>query len=491
MSRELILPAIRLDVPPRPVGKQVAALAERSTEQWTTSPLAWATQLVTRLAVAQVLAARLRPGPGRVETDALPTDPEQVTLAQLATLFRPHVGLSGQAFQLALLEAVNSGVPAAVDPVHEGLRRVGVTGREPLRMVALGLDKLPPRARASFWATARSSTTVTAVVDALAGGRRGDGRSHDVSGLDRGELARADALLLGGGRMTPVVLSTRPQDGAASWLSVPLSVTRARRSQTRDPQRQGGERAERGVEVTVRGEGWLEVFDTALDAVGSAMQQIDQGGRPRGRAPEQVDGLATRLVSAKDRTVADVCGSLRAIDPFALEMFDHQVTTSAVPVAVPAVEDDLFVQLWLPTSALAGPLFTGAPDLFLGGAPEIRGQVGKPAGRPGGGSPSGRRPGGEARRPRPEGQGEQSGGQPGGRRRKPRPARNGPVPDAPAPPATPATPETPETPETPVTPAPGPPALAPVAPAAPAHEPTPAPERTPATPTPDGSTSAG
>src|SRR5438128_326760 len=99
VSRELILPALRLDVPPRPSKQQLTALAERSAGQWTTGPLAWATQQVVRLAVAAALQARLAPGPGRAGEDAVPTDPEKVTLARLATLFRPHVGLAAQAFE--------------------------------------------------------------------------------------------------------------------------------------------------------------------------------------------------------------------------------------------------------------------------------------------------------------------------------------------------------------------------------------------------------
>ena len=106
------------------------------------------------------------------------------------------------------------------------------------------------------------------------------------------------------------------------------------------------------------------------------MRQIDGAGRGPGRNSALADALSQRLVAAKDRTVADVCASLRAIDPLALEMFDHQVTTTVVRVAVPVVEDDAFLQLWMPTSALAGPLFVGAADLFIGAGSDVR--VGKP-----------------------------------------------------------------------------------------------------------------
>ncbi|WP_205473250.1 hypothetical protein [Nocardioides sp. SYSU D00038] len=416
-SRELVLPSLRLDLPPRPSKEQVQALAEQHPDEWATSPRAWVTQQVTRLAVAELLRARLlQTGPGR-DQHPIPPDPEQVTLAQLATLFRPHVRLTDQAFELALVEAANAGVPAAVEPLREGLRRVGVTGREPLRVVALGLDKLPPRAAPSFWGAVRTSPAVTAVVDALAGGR-----AADLSGLDRSQLGRADLLVVGGGRITPVALAARSQEQGSSWLTVPLSVGR-------DTGRSGGRpgRAEPRpgtVEVGLRGGAWTEVFEAALDAVGSAMRQIDQGGQPRGRTSELAEALAARLVAARDRTVADVCSSLRAVGELATGMFDHQVGTTPVPVAVPVVDDDLFVQLWLPTSSLAGPLVTGSADLFLGGAPTYRGQAGRPSGGQAGQRP-GRKSGPGQGRKRPGGPDQSSADQPAGRADEPRSGRSG------------------------------------------------------------------
>ncbi len=152
---------------------------------------------------------------------------------------------------------------------------------------------------------------------------------------------------------------------------MPLTVTRGH----------AGAGARSGsTEVSLNGGGWHAVFDAALSGVGAAMQRIDLGGSPRGRAAGVAEAVAERLADARDRTVADVCASLRAVDPTLLELYGDQVTTSTVPVAVNVVDDDQFVQLWLPTSALAGPLVTGAADLFLGGRSEVR-------------SPGGKRPG--------------------------------------------------------------------------------------------------
>ncbi|MDE0778811.1 MAG: hypothetical protein OSB43_21225, partial [Nocardioides sp.] len=101
VSREMILPALRLDVPSRPSEQQVSAFVEPTAAEWTSSPREWVTRQVTRLAVAAVLRARLDQASSLpTERHPLPGDPEQVTLAQLVAAFRPHVGLSAQAFQL-------------------------------------------------------------------------------------------------------------------------------------------------------------------------------------------------------------------------------------------------------------------------------------------------------------------------------------------------------------------------------------------------------
>ncbi|MGA8846145.1 MAG: hypothetical protein WB471_05980 [Nocardioides sp.] len=511
VSREMILPALRLDVPPRPTEQQVLAFVERTAEQWTTGPREWLTQQVTRLAVAAVLRGRLDQASSLpTERHPLPGDPEQVTLGQLVAAFRPHVGLSAQAFQLGVIEAANGHVPAAVDPLRDGLRRVGVTGRDPLKVIALGLDKVPTRAAGDFWNSVRSAPALTALVDALAGSS-----SSDLSGLDRSQLTRADAIVLGGGRATAVTIGTSGRKREAvkgrPWLSVPLAIGRPTRGDARGPGGSGGGSAGRGAggsdgsaaapgaEIALKSSGWVEVFESALDAVGAAMAQIDSGSKPRlgsrgGRPDTLAEVLTQRLVAAKDRTVAEVCGSLRDLDPLALEMFDHQVAVVPVRVPVPVLEDDAFLQLWLPSSALAGPLFTGSPDLFLGEGSDVRTAGGRPSGNkqaagraPGGGrghqsdrsrsnpakQQGARADGGRSGEPRPAGEGRRSSRRGKGRGSRP----EGAAPDAPsdAPSVVPS--EAPEVPsETPTVaapppvapaPEPAPPAVRPAEPASP------------------------
>ena len=474
VSREMILPALRLDVPSRPSEQQVSAYVERTADRWTSAPREWLTHQVTRLAVAAVLRSRLEQAASLpTERHPLPGDPEQVTLGQLVAAFRPHVGLSTQAFQLGIIEATNAHVPAAVDPLREGLRRLGVTGRDPLKIIALGLDKVPGRAAADFWNGVRSAPALTALVDALAGSS-----SSDLSGLDRSQLARADAIVLGGGKATAVTIGAtgRKRDAVKGrpWLDVPLSVGRPARGEGRGAGGpggsggQGGQGGGTGIEVGLKSSGWTEVFETALDAVGSAMAQIDSGGKPRlgarsGRPDPLSDVIAQRLVAAKDRTVAEVCASLRDLDELLLEMFDHQVVVTPVRVPVPVVEDDAFLQLWLPSSALAGPLFTGSPDLFLGEGSDVRTVGGRPAGgkAQAGTSQGGRgRQGGErgkpGDRPKQPRQPQQDGARPPGegRRGNRRGKGRGPRPD----PAAPEAPVAPGASEAPAAPAPESPA---------------------------------
>ncbi len=405
VSRELILPSLRLEVPPRPSERQLSAAAQASRESWTVSTRDWVAHQVVRLAVAAVLGDRL--------ARAAANGHEVATLADAAGLFRPHLDLSGQAFRVAVVEALNAGVPAVVDPLRESLRRVGVTGREPVRVVALGLDRLPDRAAPQFWSAERTSATLTSVVASLSSG------SRDLTGLDRSQLARADALVLAGGRTTAINLATpgsKPREGS-SWLQVPVSLARRHRTPGHDDRRASAS------EIGLRPEGWSEVFDAALDALSVAMHQIDLGGRPRGRVSPLADAVAQRLVAVKDLPAAEVVASLRDVGEFALEMFGHQVGVSDVRVVVPVLDDDLFAQLWLSDVALGGPLVSGAADLFLGSVERAQPQRGGPGGQPQRGGPAPRGGGQPQRGDQPGGRG-RSGPRPGGRAEK-RPDKRG------------------------------------------------------------------
>lgn len=403
-TRELILPAIRLDVPDRPTS---GPSDQAGADAWTTTPAEWLFGQVVRLAVAQVLESRLQSiDPERLQRASLPADPAELTLAKLAGLFRPHVDLAAQAFSVAVVEHLNAGLPALTEPVREGLRRSGVTGRDRIQAIALGLDKVPGRARGEFWKSLGGSAAVTGLVDALATSTGGQG-THDVTTLDRSHLARADVVLHAGGRTVGLTVGQPPREDAGSWLRTNLAVNR----QPSNPLRPGA------VEVVVKPTGWTEVHETALVAVSAAMQEIDLGGRPRGRATGVAAALAGRLAAARQRTVADVLASLRDVDASVRDGYGPQITTTAVRVPVPVVEDEQMMELWLPSSALAGPLFTGAADLFVGPDAEVRSFTRGPKERGPQGQGSGSGP--RDRGGRPGGGDGRQGPRPGkGRRRK-------------------------------------------------------------------------
>jgi len=93
-----------------------------------------------------------------------------VRLEQLAVVFRPHNGNAGQAFELAVADAVNTGVPAIVDPLREAMKLLGVTDSGPLRMVTVGAEKVPAERQQEFWNVVAEAVGPDAV---LRTGRRG------------------------------------------------------------------------------------------------------------------------------------------------------------------------------------------------------------------------------------------------------------------------------------------------------------------------------
>ena len=88
IARELVLPALRLDVPSRPTREHLAVLAERSADEWTTAVTGWTGDQVVRLDLAT--GEELR----RTRTlDQLPAPGNVVTPGYDGTFF--YAGLGG------------------------------------------------------------------------------------------------------------------------------------------------------------------------------------------------------------------------------------------------------------------------------------------------------------------------------------------------------------------------------------------------------------
>lgn len=68
-------------------------------------------------------------------------DIDRTTVAQLAALLRSHDGQRGQAFELAVADALNCDIPHVVDPVRQALAHAGAPMQTP-RAVVMGLEKV-------------------------------------------------------------------------------------------------------------------------------------------------------------------------------------------------------------------------------------------------------------------------------------------------------------------------------------------------------------
>lgn len=125
---DLSVRTIRLDLPPPMDRDQEVAAAHAAYDAgWNSTPAAYAQAQVVRLAVASILSARLlHVRKERFGAFGLVGNPEVVTVRQLAALHRPHRGTAGQAFELAVSDAVEAGEPFVCDKIRKGLRLLGV-----------------------------------------------------------------------------------------------------------------------------------------------------------------------------------------------------------------------------------------------------------------------------------------------------------------------------------------------------------------------------
>lgn len=84
----------------------------------------------------------MRRGRGNLLTARLDTrDIDNLTVGELAVLFREHAGSPGQGFELAMIDAINSGYGPVVDALQDALESINVPMSRP-RAVAMGLEKI-------------------------------------------------------------------------------------------------------------------------------------------------------------------------------------------------------------------------------------------------------------------------------------------------------------------------------------------------------------
>lgn len=265
-------------------------------------PAMWARLQLTRLAAASVLEARLlHVKSSRLSVYGLVPDPEKVTLQQLAPLQLIHSGTAGQAFEIAVADAVIAGEPEVTGLIRTGLRLLNLAGDGPLGMVVLGMEKVPANRREAYWDDVRSvlppesffrtgmrgrpgnadakiaqlAETTTRDLQRPRHGQSGGPAEH-VALRDRySQLGRADALVVCGSDLVAASLKINHlASRSEAWRDVPLwivggpeaGVERARDERLKSPR----------VTVTLPYQGWFAVFRDALEAVDLALREINR-----------------------------------------------------------------------------------------------------------------------------------------------------------------------------------------------------------------------
>jgi hypothetical protein len=261
-----------------------------------------------------------------------------VTLRQLAALWRTHNGTAGQAFELAVADAVEHRVPEVVQAIAAGLRLLNIADADDFQMVVLGLEKVPAGQAEAFYtelgrllpdgARMRNGksgrpATMRAVLEQLASSswssmRMGDLPAHQViSG--RGEssdggpsqLGCADALLFTPSAVVAASLKIRCSAVHHSgWKDVPLWISTSPHATSRASAVPGPHPLV-SVELMSQGQ-WVRHFQLALDILDTALECADLGRRSpnkdmRWRGYSLARGLLSVPVSRSPRS-SNSCG---------------------------------------------------------------------------------------------------------------------------------------------------------------------------------------
>jgi hypothetical protein len=162
---------------------------------------------------------------------------DDITLRKLSHLTRPHTGVRGQAFEIAVAEAINAGDAEVADLVQQGLRHVNLRA-DAVRAHLFGAERLGDE---------RLAGHLRSVLDPAAHLRTGDrGRPFRLGGIldtlaEEGfragvparleKLPKADLFLepVGGRGAVAASLKVNPNAiAAAGWPGVPLWITASR-----------------------------------------------------------------------------------------------------------------------------------------------------------------------------------------------------------------------------------------------------------------------
>lgn len=379
---DLSVPATRLDLPGPPRGKQLERLERAAfSAGFNGAAETWAREQVVRLAIASVLEARLlNVRSTRLAAFEMAADPHKVTMRQLSALQRPHAGTAGQAFELAVSDAVEAQNSEVCGALRTALRQLNIPVEGRLGMVVLGLEKVQPDRRDDFWAGVRRQLPEDGV---LRTGGRGRPRSVTTalaqlqeanwkSMRDQADqepvsqLARCDAFITCGSVVVPVSFKINPW-AARVWKDVPLHIT-GRHTNMPGPPRVGpppsymarnASGAWPAVLITFGGSIWYASFIAALATVDEVLDRLD--GRPAPRRSRK-GALTEGLVRSADLTIAEVCEMLRKMPP-QMEELAAGVQAVRTSDTFPVADNKDLLQEWQDDGGL-GRILNGQGHLF-------------------------------------------------------------------------------------------------------------------------------
>lgn len=393
---DLPLRATQLNLPLYATQGELSRLRELSENQWDLKPSQWRDTQLVRLALASALEARLlHVQRDRLYAFGLRRDPNGVTFRQLAALWRSHQGTAGQAFELAVADAVERRVPEVVQPIAEGLRLLNIADADQFQMVVLGLEKVPADQAERFYTDlgrllpneARMRTgkpgrpaKLGTVLERLASSSwtsmrvenpfARSGLSGRVERAERhlSQLGRADALLFTPSTVVPASLKIRcAAVERYGWKDVPMWISTARlpgRAQTR---RVPGTHPLVSVELCP-GQ-WVRHFEMALDVLDEALEFADLGKSARRGSMISLlysprDHLVRMLRLRSNQSIAEIVHQLRAVEPGVLDLFQAQTEATRVSAKVPLLGAKPLVNAWREDAAGAA-VVVGQQHLFF------------------------------------------------------------------------------------------------------------------------------
>lgn len=394
---DLSLNATRLGTPAYLSADEQKELFRRAESQLDMSTAELVESQVLRVAVASALESRLlHTRQARLAAFSKANHPDWVTFAQLAALQRHHHGAAGQAFELAVADAVRAGDPTVVDPLIEGLALLNIPRPSTLNMIVTGLEKVRPEEAEGFYEALKTMCPDGSVLRTGLPGRpvsaqtalmrlrnatwanMNDRTVPAASRSESSQLGRADALVVADGAVVAVSLKVNRAGVARepAWKDVPLWITTGprRAAPAVNSAPSGGPPK---VVVRLTSDRWVGAFKSALWVLDHAISMTDLNGVPRDAYQywdwDHLDysyyrrhaaHLTRWMVRHQDLTVSEMCQELRHIEHGAREILVPVLAAEPLRTDVRVLGAPPVIAGFEQTAA-DGRLVLGQPHLFF------------------------------------------------------------------------------------------------------------------------------